>query len=81
MRTTKIMTFSIPPAIEILIHKYAKQEHMTTSEFLREAVRRYIAIAELETLSATGQKMTKKKGLNESNTEKWMAESRRKRAK
>jgi len=81
MRTTKIMTFSIPPAIEMLIYKYAKQEHMTISEFLRKAVRRYIAIAELESLSVAGQKATKKKGFNEADAEKWVEESRRKKIK
>lgn len=78
MRTTKIMTFSIPPAIEVLIQKYAKQEHMTISEFLREAVRRYVAIAELETLSNEGKKLTKKKKFKVSDVNKWVAESRRK---
>jgi Arc/MetJ-type ribon-helix-helix transcriptional regulator len=78
MRTTKIITFSVPPAIEALIHKHAEREHMTISEFLREAVRRYIAIAELEAMSNTGRNMTKKKHLKESNIEKWVSESRRK---
>ena len=81
MRTTKIITFSVPPAIEALIHKHAEKEHMTISEFLREAVRRYIAIAELEALSNTGKKMTKKKNLQERDVEKWISESRRKKIK
>jgi Arc/MetJ-type ribon-helix-helix transcriptional regulator len=81
MRTTKIITFSVPPAIESLIHKHAEREHMTVSEFLREAVRRYIAIAELEALSNTGEKMTKKKKLRESDVQKWVSESRRKKIK
>ena len=81
MRTTKIMTFSVPPAIEVLIHKHANQGHMTISEFLREAVRRYIAIAELEALSVAGKKLTRKKNVKETDVEKWVTESRRKRIK
>jgi len=41
MRTTDIMTISLPPAMVKQMEKVQKQEHRTRSELLREAWRQY----------------------------------------
>jgi hypothetical protein len=79
MRTSKIMTFSVPPAFEGLIYKYAEKEHRTISEFLREAVRRYIAMSEVDSISEYGKAKTAKKGLKPENVDKWVDDIRKSR--
>jgi metal-responsive CopG/Arc/MetJ family transcriptional regulator len=41
MRTTDIMTISLPPAMVKQMEKVQKEEHRTRSELLREAWRQY----------------------------------------
>ncbi|MGA3018129.1 MAG: ribbon-helix-helix protein, CopG family [Bryobacteraceae bacterium] len=41
MRTTDIMTISLPPAMVRQMEKVQKEEHRTRSELLREAWRQY----------------------------------------
>ncbi|MGD0871783.1 MAG: ribbon-helix-helix protein, CopG family [Bryobacteraceae bacterium] len=41
MRTTEIMTISLPPAMARQMEKVQKEEHRTRSELLREAWRQY----------------------------------------
>ena len=69
MRTTKIVAFSIPPELEVQIHRHAQSEHRTISEYLREAVRQYMRIQEFsETQKKVSRKM-KKRGLRPSDVE------------
>lgn len=42
MRTTKVMTLSIPPDMVMEIEKIISKEHRTKSELFREALRKYI---------------------------------------
>ena len=42
MRTTSLITFSIPPALARASEAAAKKQHMTRSELLRMALRRYL---------------------------------------
>ena len=42
MRTTKIMTLSLPPEMFEEVEVIAKEEKRTRSELLREALRKYI---------------------------------------
>lgn len=42
MRTTSLVTVSLPPALLRTSQKIATQKHMTRSELIREALRRYI---------------------------------------
>lgn len=81
MRTTKIMTFSVPPAIEQLIIKHAGYEHRTISEFLREAVRRYIAMKQFEDLASKGNALTKQRKMKAKEVDDWVNQSRRKKTK
>ena len=46
MRTTKVIAFSVPPEFELEIQKHAQAEHRTISEYLREAVRKYMSASE-----------------------------------
>ena len=42
MRTSSLVTISLPPALVIQSEKIAKKNHMTRSELLRTALRRFI---------------------------------------
>jgi predicted transcriptional regulator len=43
MRVTKTWTISLPPGMSELAQEFAKREHRTKSELVREALRRYLA--------------------------------------
>lgn len=51
MRTTSLVTISLPPALLCTSEKIANQKQMTRSELMREALRRYIE--EQDALEAT----------------------------
>jgi CopG family transcriptional regulator/antitoxin EndoAI len=42
MRTTKVMTLSLPPEMVKEVEEISKEENRTKSELFREALRRYI---------------------------------------
>ena len=42
MRTTKIMTFPLPPEMVKEVERIVKKENRTKSELFREALRKYI---------------------------------------
>ena len=44
-RTTVTYTISLPPEMAAELEEIRKKEHSTRSEFLREALRRYVAAA------------------------------------
>ncbi|MBI4054457.1 MAG: ribbon-helix-helix protein, CopG family [Candidatus Doudnabacteria bacterium] len=48
MRKTNLVTISLPGALQAESEKLAKKQHMTRSELLRTALRRYIEEIELE---------------------------------
>ncbi len=48
-RTTKIVAVSLPPGLLKDAEKVAREEHRTTSELFREALRRYMNQREHET--------------------------------
>lgn len=56
MRTSSLITFSIPPVMVTQAEKVARRQHMTRSELIRSALRRY-----LEDLSAEEAVRTYKK--------------------
>jgi len=69
MRKTKVIAFSAAPEFEEEIQKQAKAEHRTTSEFIREAVRQYMARQEFEETRKSVAKRMKKKKLSPSDVE------------
>ena len=76
MRTTRIMSFSVPPEIEVQIQNLAKKEHRTISEFLREAIRHYVAMRNLEDTRAIVTARLLKKGMSEKDVEDAVNEHR-----
>ncbi len=42
MRTTKVLAFSVPPELANEIRQHVKTEQLTLSEYLREAIKRYM---------------------------------------
>lgn len=48
MRTTSLVTISLPPSMAAESEKVARKQHMTRSELLRIALRRYLEETQLE---------------------------------
>lgn len=48
MRKTNLVTISLPPSMMSEAEKVAKKQHMTRSELMRTALRRYIEEMQLE---------------------------------
>jgi metal-responsive CopG/Arc/MetJ family transcriptional regulator len=49
MAYRKPVTVSLPPPLVKIVDRLAKQQHQTTSELVREALRRYIRDVEADT--------------------------------
>ena len=77
MRTTKVIAFSVPPDFETNILKFAKAEHRTISEYIREALRHYMTLREFDKTRKTVSKRLKKKGLKSSDVESILSDLRR----
>ncbi|MHB8744529.1 MAG: CopG family ribbon-helix-helix protein [Sulfuricaulis sp.] len=77
MRTTKIIAFSVPPKFEREIQQHAKIEHRTVSEYLREAVRQYMALREFEQTRKTATKRLRKKGIKPASVETVLSDIRK----
>ena len=77
MRSTKVIAFSVPPELEHEIHKHAKAEHRTISEYLREAVRQYMNIREFEQTRQAVTKRLKRKGRKASDVDAVIAQLRK----
>jgi len=67
MAYRKPVTVSLPPPLVKVVARIAKQQHQTTSELVREALRRYIRDAEADAAwrraVAYGRKKTKALGV------------------
>lgn len=81
LRTTKLVTISIPPALFKKAQKVAQDEGRTQSELFREALRRYVAEQkEWETLISYGRSQAKKTGISsEKDIVKLVEDGRKKR--
>jgi len=77
MRTTKILSLSLPPELLREAERIAKKEGRTKSELLREALRRYILEAKWRELQRYGARQVQKLGIKESDVE-WLIEEYRK---
>ena len=62
-RTTKTITFSLPPAMADRVDQVMKQQGCSRSEFLREAVLRYIQECEWRQLLQYGEDRARAKGI------------------
>lgn len=68
-RTTKTITLSLPPKMAEKIDELMDKEQMTRSEFLREALRRYIEEKEWQEILRYGRRKAKEKGITEEKVE------------
>ncbi len=62
-RTTKTITFSLPPDMAQRVDQVMKQQGRSRSEFLREAVLRYIEECEWRQVLRYGEGRAREKGL------------------
>ena len=69
MRSTKVIAFSVPPEFEEAIQEHAKQEHRTISEYLREAIRQYMALGRFKLMQKKVAKKIKSKRLSTEDVE------------
>lgn len=77
MRTTKIMSLSIPPDMLRETERVAKKEGRTKSGLIREALRRYLQSDEVRELARYGQRQARKLGLKPSDVPRLIDEYRR----
>ena len=63
-RTTKTITFSLPPEMADRVDEVMKQQGRSRSEFLREAVLRYIEEYEWRQLLQYGEERAREKGIS-----------------
>ena len=62
-RTTRTITFSLPPDMADRVDEVMKQQGRPRSEFLRDAVLRYIEECEWRQLLQYGEKTARKQGI------------------
>ena len=62
-RTTKTITFSLPPEMADRVDEVMKQQGRSRSEFLREAVLRYIEECEWRQLLQYGEERAREQGI------------------
>ena len=75
-RTTKTITFSLPPEMADRVEEVRRAEGRTTSELLREALRRYIAESEWQEIYRYGQQRAHEQGLKPEDVERLVDEYR-----
>lgn len=69
MRTTKILSLSLPPGLLREAERWAKKEGRTKSELFREALRRYIQERRWAELRQYGAGQARELGLTEADVE------------
>lgn len=75
-RTTKTITFSLPPDMAKRVDEVMKQQGRSRSEFLREAVLRYIEECEWRQLLRYGEDRAREKGLGPEDVSRLVEEYR-----
>jgi CopG family transcriptional regulator/antitoxin EndoAI len=77
MRTTKILSLSLPPELLREAERIAKKEGRTKSELFREALRRYIQEQRWAELRRYGARQARRLELTEADVEPLIAEDRK----
>ena len=77
MRTTKILSLSLPPELVREAERIAKQEGRTKSELFREALRRYIEERRWRGLQRYGAGRVRAAGMTESDVDRAVQAFRR----
>ena len=75
-RTTKTITFSLPPEMADQVTEIMKREGRTKSELLREALRRYIEDREWRRLLRYGEQRAREQGIEPEDVESLVEEYR-----
>jgi len=75
-RTTKTITFSLPPDMADRVEEIMKQEGRTKSELLREALRYYIEEREWKQLFRYGEQRAREQGIGPQDVERLVEEYR-----
>lgn len=75
-RTSRTITFSLPPEMAAQVEKIMKEEGRTRSELLREALRRYMLAREWRGLARYGQRIADELGIMPDDLERLIDESR-----
>jgi CopG family transcriptional regulator/antitoxin EndoAI len=65
MRTSKVVSITLPPAMLKEAERLAKRENRTMSELIREALRHYQRSRQLDELNAYGRARAAEMGLTE----------------
>ena len=68
-RTTKTITFSLPPEMADQVTEIMKSEGRTKSELLREALRRYIEDREWRQVLRYGERRAREQGIDPEDVE------------
>ena len=79
MRSTKVLSLSIPPELLREVERAAKREGRSKSELFRAALRRYLAAQRLRSLQAYGTRQARTHRIAESDVERLIQEYRTKR--
>lgn len=77
VRTTKILSLSIPPELLRQAERIAKEEGRTKSELFREALRRYVEERRWRALQRYGATQIRRLRLTEADVERAVDEIRR----
>ena len=77
MRTTRILSLSLPPELLREVERVAKQEGRTKSELFREALRRYVEERRWRGLQRYGASRARRLGLSQADVERAVQEFRR----
>lgn len=81
-RTTKTITFSLPPEMAAQVEKVMQAEGRTRSELLREALRRYLQERqEWQRLLRYGQRRARELGITPDDVERLVDEVRSEKAR
>jgi len=77
MRTSKILSLSLPPTLLREAERVAKKEGRTKSELFREALRRYLQERRWAALRRYGVRRVTRLGLKETDVERLIKEYRK----
>ena len=76
IRTTKVMSVSLPPELSREAERLARRKGCTRSELVREALRRYLVETRWQELKGFGRVRTSKLGIKEADVERLIQEYR-----
>lgn len=80
-RTTKTITFSLPPEMAAQVEKAMQAEGRTRSELLREALRRYLEERRWKEVFRYGEQRSRELGLTPDDVERLVDEYREEKAR